>query len=76
MPLSSYSFGEDICPLELRRNVGKRYHLILQSVMNKVIINFNVFGTFIEDGIVCNLNSFSVVSVKRCRISLMKPKFL
>ena len=76
MPLLSQSFGEDISHLEIRRDVRKRYHPTFQGVSNRMIINLNVLGAFMEKGIDGNLNSTSVISMKRGRSSLRKPKLL
>ena len=76
MPLSSQCFGEDISHLEIRRDMRKRYHPNFQSVSNRMIINFNVLGEFMENGIGGNLNSTSVISMKRSRSSLRKPMLL
>jgi hypothetical protein len=76
MLLSSHSFGEDISNLEIGRDVKKRYHSTFQGVLNRMTINFNVLGTFLENKIDGNLNSTSVISMKRSRSSLGKPKLL
>ena len=76
MPLSSQSFGEDISHLEIKRDVRKRYHPTFQGVSNRMTINLNVLGAFMENGIGGNLNSTSVISMKNGRSSLRKPKLL
>ena len=76
MSLSSQSFGEDISHLEIKRDMRKRYHSTFQSVSNRMTINFNVLGALMENGIGGNLNSTSVISMKRSRSSLRKPKLL
>ena len=76
MPLSSQSFGEDISHLEIIRDVRKRYHPTFQGVSNRMTINLNVLGAFMENGIGGNWNSTSVISMKRGRSSLRKPKLL
>ena len=76
MPLSSQSFGEDISHLEIIRDVRKRYHPTFQGVSNRMTINLNVLGAFMENGIGGNLNSTSVISMKNGRSSLRKPKLL
>ena len=52
MPLSSYSFSENISYLEIERYMRKRYHLIFQGVANRMTINLNIFGAFMETGLV------------------------
>ena len=52
----------------------ERYHSTFQSVSNRMKINFNVLGAFMENGIGGNLNSTSVIGMKRSRNSLRKPK--
>ena len=76
MPLLSQSFSEDISHLEIRRDMRKSYHPTFQSVSNRKTINFNMLGTFMENGIGGNLNSTSVISMKMSRSSLRKPKLL
>ena len=76
MSLSSQSFGEDISHLEIRRDMRKKYHPTFQSVSNRMTINFNVLGAFMENRIGGNLNSTSVISMKKSRSSLRKPKLL
>ena len=76
MPLSSQSFGEDISHLEIIRDVRKRYHPTFQGVSNRMTINLNVLGAFMENGIGGNWNSTSVISMKKGRSSLRKPKLL
>ncbi|RVW67734.1 hypothetical protein CK203_063291 [Vitis vinifera] len=76
MLLSSQSFGEDISHLEIRRYVRKRYHPTFQGVSNRMKINLNVLGTFMKNKIGGNLNSTSVLNMKRCRSSLRIPKLL
>jgi hypothetical protein len=76
MSLSSHSFGEDISNLEIGRDVRKRYHSTFQGVSNRMTINLNVLGTFMENRIGGNLNSTSVISMKRSRSSMRKPKLL
>ena len=76
MPLSSQSFGEEINHLEIKRDMRKRYHPNFQSVSNRMTINFNVLGAFMENGIGGNLNNTIVISMKRSRSSLRKPKLL
>ncbi|RVX07162.1 MADS-box protein FBP24 [Vitis vinifera] len=76
MLLLSQGFGENINPLEIRRNVRKRYHPTFQGVSNRMTINLNVLGVFIENEISGNLNSTSVISMKRGTSSLRKPKLL
>ena len=76
MSLSSQSFGEDISHLEIRKVVRKRYHPTFQGVSNRMAINLNVLGVFMENGIGGNLNSTSVISMKKGRSSLRKPKLL
>jgi hypothetical protein len=34
--------------------------------MNEMTINFDVFGSFVEDWITSNMNSYLVVTIKRC----------
>ncbi|CBI37377.3 unnamed protein product, partial [Vitis vinifera] len=74
--LSDQSFGEDINHLEIRRDVRKRYHPTFQGVSNRMTINLNVLGMFMKNGIGGNLNSTSVISMKRCTHSLRKHKLL
>ena len=76
MSLSSQSFGEDISHLEIRKDVRKRYHPTFQGVSNRMKINLNVLGTFMKNKIGGNLNSTSVLNMKRCRSSLRIPKLL
>ncbi|KAL6350951.1 hypothetical protein AAG906_031537 [Vitis piasezkii] len=76
MLLLSQGFGENINPLEIRRNVRKRYHPTFQGVLNRMTINLNVLGAFMENEIGGNLNSTSVISMKRGTSSLRKPKLL
>ena len=64
MSLASQSFGEDIRHLEIRRDVRKRYHPTFQDVWNRMTINLNVLGVFMENGIGGNLNGTSVISMK------------
>ena len=54
----------------------KRYHPTFQTVSNIMTINFNVLGAIMENGIGGNLNSTSVINMKRSRSSLRKPKLL
>ena len=73
--LSRHSFG-DISYLEIRRYVWKRYHLIFQGVANRMTINLNMFGAFMENGIDGNLNNTCVINMKWGRSGLRKPKLL
>ena len=36
---------------------------MLKVIMSKVIINLNMFGPFIKDEIVCNLNNTLIVTI-------------
>ena len=74
MSRSSHCFGEDIGHLEIQRNVRTRYHPTLQGISNRMKIDLNVLGAFMENGIGGNLNSTSVISMKRGRSSLRKLK--
>jgi len=51
MPLSSHSFTEDINYLEIGKYMRKRYHSIFQGVANRMTINLNMFGAFMENRI-------------------------
>lgn len=76
MLLSSCSFGEDIPHLKTKKNIGKSYYMIPQSITNEVTINLNVLGEFMKDEIICNLNSISIIGMKRSMLSSRKPKYL
>jgi len=52
----------------------KRYHSIFQGVANRMTINLNMFGVFMENRIGGNLNSTSIISMKWGRDDLRKPK--
>ena len=60
-------FGEDINHLEIKRDVRKRYHPTFQGVSNRMTINLNVLGMFMKNEIGGNLNSTSVISMKRSK---------
>jgi hypothetical protein len=74
MLLSRHNFGEDISYLKIKRYVWKRYHPIFQGVANRITINFNIFGAFMENRIGGNLNNTCVISMKWGRSGLRKPK--
>jgi hypothetical protein len=76
MPLLDHSFGKDISHLEIKRDVRKRYHSTFQDVPNRMTINLHMLGTLMENRIGDNLNSTGVISMKRSRSSLRKPKLL
>jgi hypothetical protein len=67
MSLLGHSFSEDINHLEIKRDVRKRYHPTFQDVSNKMTINLNVLGMFMENRIGDNINSTGVISMKRSR---------
>ena len=43
---------------------------------NEVIVNLNIFGTFVEDFIVCNLNGTSIVTVDWSYSRVVNSKIL
>ena len=63
MPVTSLSFGEEVCNLKLRREVVKSYCLITNGASSEVSVNDNVFGQLMFDRISSNLKGAGTVTV-------------
>ena len=69
------SLGEDINSLVFNRNVRKSNLLARNDFTNGMTIHFNMFGALMINGIGSNMNSTSVISMKRSRSKLWNTKF-
>ena len=61
MALSSKRLGKHIDNLQSCGNMWKRNNLIIYSISNIMIVNFNVFGALMVDWISSDLNSTSAI---------------
>ena len=68
------SLGEDICKLKFCRDLRKTNDITLIFITNKMAVNFDMFGTFMEDGIFSDSDSPSIVGMQWSRRGLSEPK--
>ena len=69
------SLGEDISSLVFSGNVRKSNLLVRKGFMNGMTIYFNMFGVLMKKGIDSNMNSTSIISMKKSRSKLWNTKF-
>jgi len=65
--LLTESFGEDVCKLFGGGSVARLDDTRHDMVPNKVAIDFNMFGTFMKNRIVSNMNGGLVVTMQACK---------
>lgn len=61
---SLLNFCEDICNLEFDKHMRRSNTMIIVSFTNRVTINLNIFGSFMEDRIFGDPYCTSIVSMK------------
>jgi hypothetical protein len=69
------SLGKDISSLVFSRNVWKCNLLASKGFTNGMTIHFNMFGALMKKGIGSNLNSTSIISMRRSSSKLWNTKF-
>ena len=69
------SLSENIGKLKLCRDMRETNDITLIFISNKMAVNFDMFGSFMEDGIFSDADSPSIISMQWSRSSLSEPKF-
>ena len=75
MPRARKSLSEDISKLKFCRDMRKTNDITRIFIANKVAVNFDMFGAFMEDRVFSDPDGPSIISMQRSRRGLSEPEF-